>query len=162
MQIIVLIVLILINAYFAMTEIAYISLTDAKITKMAKEGNKKAKKIEKMLSAPSKFLATIQVGITFAGFFSSAFAADTFASKLAPILYEVTGIFTGGTWNAISLVIITVILSYFTLIFGELVPKRIGMKYAEQVAFGTVGIISVIAKIFSPCVKILTASTNLV
>ena len=87
MQIIILAILILVNAYFAMTEITYISLTDAKIAKMSKEGNKKAKKIEKMLSSPSKFLATIQVGITFAGFFSSAFAADTFASKLAPVLY---------------------------------------------------------------------------
>lgn len=162
MQIIILAILILVNAYFAMTEIAYISLTDAKIAKMSKEGNKKAKKIEKMLSSPSKFLATIQVGITFAGFFSSAFAADTFASKLAPVLYETTGWFNGSTWNTISLVIITIILSYFTLIFGELVPKRIGMKYAEQVAFGTTSIISVIAKIFAPCVKVLTVSTNIV
>lgn len=162
MQIIILAILILVNAYFAMTEIAYISLTDAKIAKMSKEGNKKAKKIEKMLSSPSKFLATIQVGITFAGFFSSAFAADTFASKLAPVLYETTGWFNGATWNTISLVIITIILSYFTLIFGELVPKRIGMKYAEQVAFGTTSIISVIAKIFAPCVKVLTVSTNIV
>ena len=162
MQIIILAILILVNAYFAMTEIAYISLTDAKIAKMSKEGNKKAKKIEKMLSSPSKFLATIQVGITFAGFFSSAFAADTFASKLAPVLYETTGWFNGSTWNTISLVIITIILSYFTLIFGELVPKRIGMKYAEQVAFGTTSIITVIAKIFAPCVKVLTVSTNIV
>lgn len=86
MQIIVLIILILINAYFAATEIAFISLNDAKINLMAKEGNKKAKKIAKMLKSPSKFLSTIQIGITLAGFLSSAFAADAFASELAPIL----------------------------------------------------------------------------
>ena len=74
-QIIVLIILILLNAYFAATEIAFISLNDAKIEKNAKEGNKKAKQILKMLKTPSKFLATIQIGITLAGFLSSAFAS---------------------------------------------------------------------------------------
>ena len=150
MRILILAVLILINAYFAMSEIAFISLNDAKIAKMAKEGNKKAKKIEKMLSTPSKFLATIQIGITFAGFFSSAFAADSFASELAPWLLNLTNVLTLETWNTIALVIITIILSYFSLIFGELVPKRIGMKYCEQVAFTTIGIISIISKVFKP------------
>lgn len=162
MQIIILMILILVNAYFAMTEIAYISINDAKIAKMAKDGDKKAKKIEKMLSTPSKFLATIQIGITFAGFFSSAFAADAFASDLAPILYKSTGILNLETWNAISLFLITMILSYFSLIFGELVPKRIGMKYAEKIAFGTTGIIGAISVVFAPFVKLLTWSTNIV
>ena len=162
MRLLILAILILINAYFAMSEIAFISLNDAKIAKMAKERNKKAKKIEKMLSTPSKFLATIQIGITFAGFFSSAFAADSFASELAPWLFGVTNILTLEAWNTIALVIITIILSYFSLIFGELVPKRIGMKYCEQVAFGTIGIISVISQVFKPFVKILTGTTNIV
>ena len=162
MKLIILIILFLLYAYFAMTEIAFISLNDAKISKMAKEGNKKAKKIEKMLLKPSKFLATIQIGITFAGFLSSAYAADSFASKLAPTLYDATGLFNGNVWNTIALIIITAILSYFTLIFGELVPKRIGMKYAEKVAFATTGIIKVVSIIFAPFVKILTISTNIV
>ena len=86
MQILILVILILINAFFAASELAFISLNDSKIASMAKEGNKKAKKIEKMLKKPSKFLATIQIGITLAGFLSSAFAADTFVEKLAPVL----------------------------------------------------------------------------
>ena len=162
MQIIILAILILVNAYFAMTEISYISVNDAKIAKMAKEGNKKAKKIQKMLESPSKFLATIQIGITFAGFFSSAFAADAFASDLAPVLFGLTGVLTLETWNTISLFLITVILSYFSLIFGELVPKRIGMKYCEQIAFGTTSIIGTISTVFAPFVKLLTWTTNIV
>ena len=162
MQIIVLIILILINAYFAATEIAFISLNDAKINLMAKEGNKKAKKIAKMLKSPSKFLSTIQIGITLAGFLSSAFAADAFASELAPILNNIIPSIPLGVWNTIALILITMILSYFTIIFGELVPKRIGMKYCEQVAFGTIGIIRVISFLTAPFVKILTISTNIV
>ena len=162
MQLIILAVLILVNAYFAMTEISFISLKDAKIAKMAKDGDKRAKRIEKMLASPSKFLATIQIGITFAGFFSSAFAADAFASDLAPVLYNFTGILSLETWNTISLFLITMILSYFSLVFGELVPKRIGMKYAEQIAFGTTQIIRWISIVFAPFVKLLTWSTNIV
>ncbi len=162
MQIIVLIILIGINAYFAAAEIAFISLNDAKINIMAKEGDKKAKKIAKMLKSPSKFLATIQIGITLAGFLSSAFAADTFASELAPMLYNLLPNISLSVWNTISLVLITIILSYFTLIFGELVPKRIGMKYCEKVAFGTIGIIRVLSFFTAPFVKFLTLSTNIV
>ena len=131
-QLLVLVILILINAFFAASEIAYISLNDAKIEKMAKEGNKKAKQIEKMLKTPSRFLATIQVGITLAGFLSSAFASDAFADKLAPILYDLIPAISEDIWKGISIVIITLILSFFTLIFGELVPKRLAMKYHEQ------------------------------
>ena len=117
-------VLILLNAYFAATEIAYISLNDAKISKQAKEGNKKAKQIENMLKNPSKFLATIQIGITLAGFLSSAFASDAFADQLAPILSNWFPMISPEVWKGVSIVIITIILSFFTLVFGELVPKR--------------------------------------
>ena len=160
-QIIVLIVLIALNAYFASAEIAFISLNDAKIEKEAKEGNKKAKQIYKMVKEPSKFLATIQIGITLAGFLSSAFASETFASELAPILNNLIPLGVS-VWNSISIVLITIILSYFTLVFGELVPKRIAMKNYEKIAYGTVGVIRVIAIITSPFVKLLTASTNLI
>ena len=161
-QIIFLIILILLNAYFAASEMAYISLNDAKIEKEAKEGNKKAQKIKKMLKNPSKFLATIQIGITLAGFLSSAFAADTFASELSPILNEWIPVLGIGFWQALSIIVITIILSFFTLIFGELVPKRLAMKYSEKIAYATIGIISFISILTSPFVKLLTATTNLV
>ena len=158
-QIIVLAILILINAFFAATEIAFISLNDAKIEKQAKEGNKKAKQIKKMLREPSKFLATIQIGITFAGFLSSAFAADAFADDLAPILQNLIPLGLA-VWRNISIILITIILSYFSLVFGELVPKRLAMRNSEKMAFGTIGIIRAISIITAPFVKLLTASTN--
>ncbi len=158
-QIIVLAILILINAFFAATEIAFISLNDAKIEKQAKEGNKKAKQIKKMLREPSKFLATIQIGITLAGFLSSAFAADAFADDLAPMLQNLMPLGLA-VWRNISIILITIILSYFSLIFGELVPKRLAMRNSEKIAFGTIGIIRAISMITAPFVKLLTASTN--
>ena len=159
-QLIVLIILIGLNAYFAATEIAYISLNDAKIEKQAKEGNKKAKQIEKMLKTPSKFLATIQIGITLAGFLSSAFASDTFAEMLAPNLYQLMPFISLSAWKNISIIVITIILSFFTLIFGELVPKRLAMKHYEKIAFATIGVIRAISIVTSPFVKLLTVCTN--
>ena len=158
-QILILVILIGLNAFFAASEIAFISLNDNKIEKQAKEGNKKAKQIEKMLETPSKFLATIQIGITLAGFLSSAFASDTFADKLAPILNGAIPIGVE-VWQNISIVLITIILSFFTLIFGELVPKRLAMKNYEKIAFGSIGIIRAISIITAPFVKFLTATTN--
>lgn len=159
-QLIILAVLIFLNAFFAASEIAFISLNDTKIEKQAKDGNKKAKQIEKMLKTPSKFLATIQIGITLAGFLSSAFASDTFAEKLAPILFQCMPFLSLGVWKSISIIIITIILSFFTLVSGELVPKRLAMKNYEKIAFGTIGIIRAISIITSPFVKFLTLVTN--
>lgn len=161
-QIVPLIILIFLNAFFAASEIAFISLNDAKIDMQAKEGNRKAKKIKKMLENPSKFLATIQIGITLAGFLSSAFASEAFASKIAPILHNLIPSVELRVWNSISIVLITIILSYFTLIFGELVPKRLAMKYYEKIAFATIGVIRFISIVTAPFVKFLTFSTNIV
>ena len=161
-SIIILIILILINAFFAAAEIAFISLNDTKIEIQAKDGNKKAIKIQKMLKDPSKFLATIQIGVTLAGFLSSAFASDTFADMLAPALNNILPSVSIATWKSISIVIITIILSYFTLVFGELVPKRIAMRYYEKVSFASVGIIKTISVITAPFVKFLTFSTNII
>ena len=161
MQIFVLFILIALNAFFAATEIAFISLNDAKIEKQAKQGEKKAKQINEMLKEPSKFLATIQIGITLAGFLSSAFASEAFADKLAPIMQQMIPI-GFGVWKSISIILITIILSYFTLVFGELVPKRIAMKNAEKVANFSIGIIKVISIITAPFVKFLTFSTNVI
>ena len=159
-QLVILVILIFINAFFAASEIAFISLNDAKIEKQAKEGNKKAKQIEGMLKSPRTFLATIQIGITLAGFLSSAFASDAFAEMLAPTLYNLMPFFSLTVWNNISIIVITIILSFFTLVFGELVPKRLAMKYYEKISFGTIGIIRTIFILTSPFVKLLTFVTN--
>ncbi len=161
-QILILIILILLNAFFAASEIAFISLNDAKIAKQAKNGDKKAKQILKMLENPSRFLATIQIGITLAGFLSSAFASDAFASKLAPILNNLIPTVSISVWQSLSIIIITMILSFFTLVFGELVPKRLAMKNYEKIAFATIGIIRFIYILTVPFVKLLTISTNIV
>ena len=161
-QFIILAILILLNAFFAASEIAFISLNDAKIEKQAKEGNKKAIQIEKMLKSPSSFLATIQIGITLAGFLSSAFASDAFAEKLAPILFNIMPFISLNIWKSISIVLITIILSFFTLVFGELVPKRLAMKNYEKISFATIGIIRTIAIVTLPFVKFLTFVTNAV
>lgn len=159
-QLIMLVLLIALNAFFAAAEIAFISLNDARIEKQAKEGNKKAKQIEKMIKSPSKFLATIQIGITLAGFLSSAFASDAFAEKLAPMLYNLMPFISFSVWKNIAIIIITIILSFFTLIFGELVPKRFAMKNYEKISFATIGIIRAISVVTAPFVKFLTIVTN--
>ena len=160
-QLLLLVALIAVNAFFASTEIAFISLNETKILKKASEGNRKAKLIKKMLQNPSKFLATIQIGITLAGFLSSAFASETFASKLAPILDDWFPLELG-FWSGVSIVVVTLILSYFSLVFGELVPKRIAMKYPDKIANFAVTIIRVLSIITGPFVKFLTFSTNTV
>ena len=160
MQILILVILIGLNAFFAASEIAFISLNDAKIDKQAKEGNKKAKQIQKMLKTPSKFLATIQIGITLAGFLSSAFASDAFAQDLAPVLNSWMPALSIGAWKTISIILITMILSFFTLVFGELVPKRLAMKNYEKISFATIGVIRAISVLTAPFVKLLTWVTN--
>lgn len=157
-EIIMLFCLILLNSFFAMTEIAFVSLNDAKMDLLAKSGDKKAQKIKKLLDVPSKFLATIQIGVTLAGFLSSAFAAESFADDLAPLLTPLLG----SSAKNIAIILVTTLLSFFTLIFGELVPKRIGMKNHEKIAFATVEIIRAISIILAPFVKILTFTTNAV
>ena len=159
--ILVLLILTGLNAFFAASEIAFISLNDNKIEKQAKEGNKKAKQIAKMLENPSKFLSTIQIGITLAGFLSSAFASDTFADVMAPALNNLMPLGIG-VWKSISIILITIILSFITIIFGELVPKRLAMKHYEKIAFGSIGIIRTISVITAPFVKFLTATTNMI
>ena len=161
-QIIVLVLLVGLNAFFAASEMAFVSLNDTKISVKAKEGDKKYKKIERMLKSPSKFLATIQIGITLAGFLSSAFASEAFASELAPVLFRLVPAISLQSWNKIAIIIITMILSYFTLIFGELVPKRVAMKYSEKLAFASIGVIKTISILTAPFVKFLTVSTNIV
>lgn len=156
------VVLIALNAVFASAEIAIISMNDNKLAKMAQEGNKKAIKLAKLTSKPARFLATIQVAITLSGFLGSAFAADNFSDKLVALIMK-TGInIPEKTLDSIVVILITLILSYFTLVFGELVPKRVAMRKAESLALGMASMITFISKVFAPLVFLLTASTNLV
>lgn len=159
-QLILQIILIALNAVFACAEIAVISFNDAKLEKLAEQGDKRAVRLSKLTSQPARFLATIQVAITLAGFLGSAFAADNFSDLLTENLSGLGLPIAKSTLNTISVIIITIILSYFTLIFGELVPKRIAMKKAESMALGISGTVSFISKLFAPIVWLLTVSTN--
>lgn len=156
------VVLIGLNAIFASAEIAVLSINEAKLERMANEGNVKAKRLFKLIREPAKFLATIQVAITLSGFLGSAFAADNFSEPLVDWVLSLGVNLPVTTLDAIAVVVITLILSYFTLIFGELVPKRLAMKKSESIAMGISGIISGIAVVFRPIVWFLSVSTNLV
>ena len=154
------IVLIAINAIFACVEIAVVSVNDTKLEKMVSDGNKKAMRLQKLTSQPSRFLATIQVAITLTGFLGSAFAADNFSEPLVAWLVSIGTPIPEKTLDTIAVVLITLILSYVTLIFGELVPKRVAMQKTESIALGLSGMITAVSKIFAPLVWLLTASTN--
>ena len=163
-KLVILLALILVNAFFAMSELAIISLNDNKIDKMAEDGNKKAKKIVKLTENSSKFLSTIQIGVTLAGFLTSASASTTFASMITDalrgtVVYNALG---EGLINGIAVVIVTIIMSYFSLVLGELVPKKIAMQVPEKISFKIVDILLLFSKLFAPLVKILSVSTNAV
>lgn len=164
LQLLLLLVLILINAFFAASEMAIITLNDNKIQKMAEDGHKKAKKVLKLTADSSHFLATIQVGITFAGFLTSASAASTLSEPLANWFIALTKIpeAYAAMVGTGALVLVTVLVSFFSLVLGELVPKRIAMQKAEPIAFATVGILSVISTLARPLVWLLSVSTNLI
>jgi len=152
--------LILLNAVFACAEIAVISMNDNKLAKLSASGDKRAMRLSKLTEQPSQFLSIIQVGITLAGFFGSAFAADNFSGKVVSLLLKLGVNLPSPTLNTISVISITLILSYFTLVFGELVPKRIAMKNAELLALAMSGLLYFISKVFAPVVWFLTLSTN--
>ncbi len=161
-QLLLQVVLIMINAIFASAEIAIVSMNDVKLEKLAKQGNKNAKRLVRLTSKPASFLATIQVAITLSGFLGSAFAADNFSELLVDLILKTGVDISRSTLDTISVIVITMILSYLTLVFGELVPKRIAMRKSENLALGVSGLISVISKIFAPLVWLLTVSTNIV
>ncbi len=154
--------LILLNAFFAATEIAVISLNEKKVKARAEDGDKRAAKMLKMIEEPTRFLSTIQIGITLAGFLGSAFAADNFAEKLSAFFVKTFGISENqiGNINIIAVIIITLILSFFTLVLGELVPKRIAMRHKEQLSEAVCPVISLLAAILKPIIWLLTVSTN--
>ncbi len=164
LKVLLLFVLIIVNAFFAMSEIAIISLNDTKMQRLAEEGNKKAKQIVKLTENSSRFLSTIQIGVTLAGFLTSASASQNFADMLTNALAKtaVADVIPIGIINGASIVIITIITSYFSLVLGELAPKRIGMQIPEKVSFKVVGALTFIASATKPFVKVLSLSTNAV
>lgn len=161
-QIFILLILILFNAFFAMSEIAVISLNDTKMEKLAGEGNKKAKQVLKLTKDSSNFLSTIQIGVTLAGFLTSAFASSSFAEQLTAWVMGKWPNANEAVIGTVSMILITILMSYFSLVLGELVPKKIAMQKPEKVSFAVVGVLLFVAKLTKPFVKILSVSTNLV
>ena len=152
--------LIFLNAVFAAAEIAVLSVNGAKLQKMAAEGNKKAGRLLRISSEPARFLSTIQVAITLSGFLGSAFAAENFSDPIVRALVNAGVSIPEKTLDTLAVIFITLVLSYVTLIFGELVPKRLAMKKAEGLSLGMSGLIGFVSKLFAPVVWLLTVSTN--
>lgn len=162
MQLVLLFVLILVNAFFAMSEIAIISLNDTKTERLAEEGHKKAKLVMKLTKNSSNFLSTIQIGVTLAGFLTSASASQSFVEMLSGTIRRIS-LFSGistSVINGVSMVLITVITSYFSLVLGELAPKKIAMHNPEKISYRVVGILLFVQKATIPFVKVLSVSTN--
>lgn len=157
-QIILIGVLILINAFFAAAEMAIVSINKNKLKILIDSGNKKAIMLDKLIDEPSRLLSTIQIGITFAGYFASASATVS----LSELLLKYLMVFNLPYAKPLSIIIITILLAYVNLVFGELVPKRIALQKSEQVALSSIGIIMLVYKIFIPFIKILSISTNIV
>lgn len=153
-ELLIIVILTLINAFFASAEIAFVSINKSKVESLAEDGNKKAIRVLSLLEEADNFLATIQVAITFAGFLSSAQAATSFAVVFADYLPEFSGSMTVAT------LLVTLILSYFTLVFGELFPKQIAMQMPEKIAMATSGIVGVTQKLLKPFIWLLSASTG--
>ena len=163
LKVVLLFALILVNAFFAMSEMAIVTLNDSKMEKMADEGHKKAKKVLRLTEDSSRFLSTIQVGVTLAGFLTSAVAATSFSSILTAWLtdlFSITDKSVIGLVASLSLILITIIISYFSLVLGELLPKRIAMHNPESISFRVVGILLFFKAIMRPIVALLSASTN--
>lgn len=159
-QLILQIILIFCNAVFACAELAVLSISEAKLEKMSEEGNRSAKRLRSLTKEPARFLATIQVAITLSGFLGSAFAADNFSDPIVKWLVSLNLPIPEATLDAISVVFITIVLSFVTLVFGELVPKRIAMRKTEPMAMALSAPVSIISKVFAPIVWLLTISTN--
>ena len=161
-KIVTLFALIFVNAFFSMSEMAIVTLNDNKIEKQAAEGNKKAKQIKKLTENTSSFLSTIQIGVTLAGFLTSATAAQSFAEMLTKAIGKtaVVNVIPVGIISGFSTVVITLIMSYFSLVLGELVPKKVAMNKPEKMAFMAAPILTFVAKVTKPIVKFLALSTN--
>lgn len=156
------ILLIALNAVFAGAEIAVISVNETKMKKMAEEGDKRAKRLLSLTTDQSKVLSTIQVAITLAGLLGSAFAADSFAEPLAQAIIGL-GVTSAGGQSAINIlcvILITIILAFFNIVFGEIIPKRVAMRRAEKMALGISDVLKAVSVVFAPFVWLLTVTSN--
>ena len=160
LQLLLQIILILLNAVFACAEIAILSVNKTKISAAAEKGDKRARRLSQLIESPAGFLATIQVAITLSGFLGSAFAADNFASLLVDWALQWGWDINPTVLNSVAVIVVTLILSYFTLVLGELVPKRIAMKKAEGLALSLATPLTFISRLFTPVVWFLSVSTN--
>lgn len=157
-EIIFLVVLIFVNGIFSATEMAFLSINKYKLNKEIKKGNKKAIKIANLLNDSSSFLSAIQVVITLSGFLASAFATENFAGEIASVIH--CSFMTEATLTSLLVVLITLVLSYFTLVFGELLPKKIGLAYSYELAFSMVNVICFVIALFKPFIVILKNTTE--
>ncbi|MBR6521866.1 MAG: DUF21 domain-containing protein, partial [Oscillospiraceae bacterium] len=159
-QLLLQLILIALNAVFACAEIAVISINDIKLQQLEAQGDKRAGRLLKLTSQPAKFLATIQVAITLSGFLGSAFAADNFSDLLVKLLLRLNVPIAEATLDSISVIVITLILSFLTLVLGELVPKRIALKKSEEIARTVCKIIIFLSGVFKPVIWLTSVSTN--
>ena len=163
LQLLVQVILIALNAFFAAAELSLVSLNEVKLRRQAESGeDPKAKTLLKIVEQPTGFLSTIQIGITLAGFLGSAFAADSFSDGLVCWLINTCKItfVSPAVLDTVAVVLITLILSFFTLVFGELIPKRVAMRNPDKFARKVCGVISTLSKVFKPVVWIVSAATN--
>lgn len=161
-QLLLIVILTLVNGFFSMSEMALVSVNENKVKHRAEEGDKKSQQLLKLLSNSTRFLSTIQVAITIAGFLSSAFASDAFSNQLTLWLNQIFPALSSQTIKPLSMIIVTIVLAYFTLVFGELVPKRIAMSKPEPIAYGSVNLIYGLSVVVKPIISFLTFSTNFI
>lgn len=159
-KIIILIILVIINGIFSASEMAFLNISKYELNKEIKKNNKKAKKVLEIINDESAFLSSIQIAITLSGFLASAFAAESFAGELANIID--ISFMSEATLTSVLVILITIFLSYFTLVFGELVPKKIGLTYSKKIAFMFVDLMRIVNVIFKPFILVLTKSVDVV
>ena len=159
-RVILLFVLIIINGFFSCAEIAVIQIGEGKLKKLSEEGNQKAKRLLKFKEDPSRFLSTIQVAITLAGFLSSAFASESFTGMVDQLVRRFFPALSLDVIHPISIVLITILLSYISIVFGELVPKRLAQVYTEPIALFITPVLGLVSILSTPLVFLLSASTN--
>jgi len=154
------VILTILEGFFVASEIALVSIRRSRVEQLIEEGNRGARRIRRLLDDPGRFLAVAQIGLTFLGFFASAYAAVSLTDRLTGLLEQVDAL--RGSAAGIALVIVTVLLAMFTIIFGELVPKTLALAFPERFALAVAGPIDVIGRILKPLVALLTGVTRAV
>jgi putative hemolysin len=160
LQLLVVLVLVAIEGVFVAAEIALVTLRHSRIDQLIDEGRRNARRVKRLVEDPARFLAVAQIGVTFVGFLASAYAAVNLADRLAVALKGVPVL--QGAAGGIALLIITILLSSFTIVFGELIPKTFALAYPDRIALALAGPLDVVGQVFSPVVRILTWVTRVI